>query len=135
MKKLILTIITIATLFSCSTEEVVEVIIEPTEPTETTEPEPTVVGTWEHILDETYYNSGVITDIIICGNTIEIWSNLWIKTANCSGGGEWYDSLTKQGDLYLYDSNPDIYVKLNGSNLERVYAGDYPITVSTYRKI
>ena len=141
MKKII-AILTIATLLSCSTEDRAEVVVEPTPPTDNTgdtginPPGPTepVVGDWELIKTETYYDWGVDTEIIICKPTLEIFSNLEAISANCNGGGIRQFSLIKQGDRYIYDWQEDTYVYIDGEYLKGEHAGDTPRIVDIYRR-
>jgi len=135
MKKSILTFVTIATLFSCSTEDRAEVVVEPTTPTTpTTELTYPVEGDWTHIKNEVYYEWGVDTEIIQCGNTLEISSSLDTKDANCIGGGVRNDFLNEQNNIYIYNWNEDLFVYIDGDFLKREHTGDSPRTVQIYRR-
>ena len=150
MKKVLITLAAVLTLISCSKEEMTEVIIEPnettesnetTEPNETTNPANPIVGNWLHIKDEVYYDWGVDLVIIQCGETIKITSNtlsdaLNTETANCIGGGIRYSTLIEVNstNVYMYEHEPDTFVKIEGLNLTQEDTGDSQRVVSIYRK-
>ena len=93
-----------------------------------------VVGNWTHIKDEVFYNSGVRTEIVQCGNTLEIYPNLETREANCIGGGVINDLLYKQDDIYISNRNEDVFVYTEGEFLRRHLGGDYPITIQILRR-
>jgi hypothetical protein len=144
MKKLILTFATIATLISCSTEDMPDVIIdsnESTESNETTNPINYIVGNWTHIKDEVYYDWGVDVVIIQCGGTIDVTqssisNDLNAETANCIGGGIRYRKLIELNstNVYMYEDEPDTFVKIEGLTLTQEDTGDSQRVVSIYRK-
>ena len=137
MKKIIFIIFAVA-LASCSTEPKADVITtEPGNSDDTTQPADPVdpiVGSWELIKTETYYDWGVDTDVIICGRTLEIFSNLEAISANCIGGGVREFSLIQQGDRYICDYQEDTYVYIDGEYLKEEYAGDTPRIISIFRR-
>ena len=141
MNKIILTLTAILTLASCSTEDQAEVIVEPATPTNNTGSTDTniptthpVSGDWELFKTETYYEWGVDTEIIICKPTLEIYSNLDTKDANCNGGGVRNDFIYKQNDIYVYNWNEDLYVYIDGELLKKEHTGDTPRFIEIYRR-
>ena len=135
MKKIIFIMLAVV-IASCSTEPQADVA--PTEPgnsNNTTQPADLIVGSWEHIKNEIYYEWGVDEEIIICGRTLDVLSNLETVSANCIGGGVRRDFLTKDGDRYIFDWNPDLYVYIDGDYLKEEYAGDSPRIVSIFKRI